>query len=1156
MVLGSMSPRNQQASNSRNSRHTQMSVSPGLMQPPKQPASKSQGEKIVLTSPKFSGSIPSTVTGAAHGENASSRAYLSSGMSTARSTTNVQASDPTMSASQDVTINGVVVVGDDDEQDRNTPSGSDHEDSDGNNDKHDTPSGSEYEDDFFGKALPKQPAKTSNKGNFIPKRLPVKPSQTAELLNNLQYQATAQSISRPEIEKLEDAMLEAEESRSEVTNRVRQLYTLSSNPHRKIDICPGRCLEQLDVLSLLHIKGLERCAWFTDAVILALLALEGPLQADVYTELDFGIFLDEIYVEKSLDEEISRAESGEMLEFGFPFQDVTSNHARIMGVINPSGIHWLTFEFVLGTRDSLPTLFYYNSVQHPSQRGPSYKAVKDTLPKLLHLASLQPNSPLAGLEAKDVLVKEVDCPQQAGDHECGPMSIFCYTRRLYNLPVSVDLPRKIDKREFGEWTRSECVGRLVDEKKGISCSLGRRFADPLPTFGNIESLRKDNDRRLYAALNYLRAADCGDDIDKTIDCHVEVNLIRELEEARNRYDVQPYDIQLNNSVRELLAELAAKSGRIMRAICPEGFGDADAAGSISNTGTNISSASKTRIDVRLSKADTKTVPWTHPITGELMEGTVGELPSSTVSAPMYRIEMGVKGPDTTSIIAVMRYSCRSHMWKTHVHDCKIKGIEPDLTVLYREEMGIAAKWADMYMRSVADTGPAHLIIYAGTRLQTFVLPAVGHDMYDNAEYRGPACPVCSDYDVWKLTGQHLASELTEEFKTHVAKVHIRGNEVPVEKPTTGKYYASCNWPGCKKKVEGAKPSTVTSHILRHQVGKHIHQWLKEQLGKIRLVRGSSSPPPQLPTISTSQDTETASGVSRTLQFIIGEYVFTRRCSYCPDEQKFSNQENFRLHQYETHAAPVDAEFRCDYKLFTPEKLGENWENLPRALKSRMTLLLAETENRCPCGDSVTACRQLFNTPAELLRHCDKVHAKEPALWSMITENQCGLAFASHEELRNHTMICHENVIASGRNDWSAKKPTREIEWTRAITMDLDELAQSTTTPVLLSIGADGFTCNPLLMSEWLKQRGRNFIFAVTHDNESTLDTEYLTPVGESYVTTYDLRILSRQPSEKGDPRHVDLVNYWDRLQSTKDGVSKNIRPRNQVPRDKSTKKRD
>ncbi|KAH8640426.1 hypothetical protein IG631_03367 [Alternaria alternata] len=147
------------------------------------------------------------------------------------------------------------------------------------------------------------------------------------------------------------------------------------------------------------------------------------------------------------------------------------------------------------------------------------------------------------------------------------------------------------------------------------------------------------------------------------------------------------------------------------------------------------------------------------------------------------------------------------------------------------------------------------------------------------------------------------------------------------------------------------------------------------------------------------------------------------------------------------------------------------------------------------------------------------------------------------------------VVDLVRNDWSERKPTREIEWTRAITMDLDELAQSTTTPVLLSIGADGFTCNSLLMREWLKERARNFIFAVTHDNESTLDTDYLTPVDESYVTTYDLRMLSRQSSDKQDPRHVDLTDYWDRLQSTKNGVSKNIRTRNQAPRDRFTGKR-
>lgn len=341
--------------------------------------------------------------------------------------------------------------------------------------------------------------------------------------------------------------------------------------------------------------------------------------------------------------------------------------------------------------------------------------------------------------------------------------------------------------------------------------------------------------------------------------------------------------------------------------------------------------------------------------------------------------------------------------------------------------------------------------------------------------------------------------------------------------------------GLQKRFDRKRKSQVTSHILRHQVGVHIYQWLEKQLDEIRLVRGSPSPPPQPPTISMSRDAETASGLSQSLRSILGEFVFTRRCSYCPNEQKFSNQENFRLHQYKTHAAPADAQFRCDCRLFTPKELGENWEELPEAFKSRMTLSLAEFENRCPCGKSVTACRQLFDTPAELLRHCDKVHAKEPALWSMITENQCGLAFASHEELRNHTMICHENAIASGRNDWSERKPTREIEWTRAITMDLDELAQSTTTPVLLSIGADGFTCNSLLMREWLKERGRNFIFAVTHDNESTLDTDYLTPVGESYVTIYDLRMLSRQSSDKQDPRHVDLIDYWDRLQSTKDG---------------------
>lgn len=186
---------------------------------------------------------------------------------------------------------------------------------------------------------------------------------------------------------------------------------------------------------------------------------------------------------------------------------------------------------------------------------------------------------------------------------------------------------------------------------------------------------------------------------------------------------------------------------------------------------------------------------------------------------------------------------------------------------------------------------------------------------------------------------------------------------------------------------------------------------------------------------------------------------------------------------------------------------------------------------------------------ELRNHCDTMHANEPVPWSITTENQCGLAFASNEELRNHRFVCHEDSSLQREGN---RLPERGNEWTRAITTDLDELVKSTTTgrPVLLSVGADGFTCNTLLMSLWLQQRDRRFVFAITHDNASTLNLTYLTQVGKSYVTTYDLQVLSRYPRDTvdEDPRHANLLDYWERLQGTKNMHSKNITTRNRVPR--------
>ncbi|KAH4183583.1 hypothetical protein HBI24_183310 [Parastagonospora nodorum] len=78
---------------------------------------------------------------------------------------------------------------------------------------------------------------------------------------------------------------------------------------------------------------------------------------DVHVEYHLNHFLSD-YFSKIFDEQIAAANRGEEPEWGWPLTDMKTTHNRMVVAIDPTGIHWVTDEFVRATANEPAKLFY------------------------------------------------------------------------------------------------------------------------------------------------------------------------------------------------------------------------------------------------------------------------------------------------------------------------------------------------------------------------------------------------------------------------------------------------------------------------------------------------------------------------------------------------------------------------------------------------------------------------------------------------------------------------------------------------------------------------------------------------------------------------------------------------------------------------------
>ncbi|KAL6705017.1 hypothetical protein ACN47E_007420 [Coniothyrium glycines] len=236
-----------------------------------------------------------------------------------------------------------------------------------------------------------------------------------------------------------------------------------------ISLVKEHSLRKSDILCIACVKDRENSAWFTEGLIDTLVALEGNTVPDVHLETDLSHFLEEAYVEGSLSDDIEKASNGEDPLLGFPFVDMKQEHTRILGIVNPTRSHWITYEYLdkSQTRTGRNTLRYYTSLPTSKNRGPTYRAVTHIIPQLLYLASFRTGSPLSGFDPHALEVESASCPEQANSYDCGPFALWFLVSRLHGRSVDIVFPTPHIQKSIGDWIRKSCVHVLFDCHIGV-----------------------------------------------------------------------------------------------------------------------------------------------------------------------------------------------------------------------------------------------------------------------------------------------------------------------------------------------------------------------------------------------------------------------------------------------------------------------------------------------------------------------------------------------------------------------------------------------------------------------------------------------------------------------------------------------------------------
>ncbi|KAH5280496.1 hypothetical protein HBI72_020880 [Parastagonospora nodorum] len=486
-------------------------------------------------------------------------------------------------------------------------------------------------------------------------------------------------------------------------------------------IAPEWTLHLGDVLSLHYLEGYENEAWFTDNVMHTVLDLETGKPDDVHIECHLDHFLSGDYGE-IWETQLAAANRGEEPALGWPLTDMKATHNRMVAVINPSAAHWVAVEFIRATATNEPTrLLYYNSLQSASEKGPTYNAVTKLLPQVIYLASLRPNSSLAGFDPHKLEVEVVPCPQQYGSFDCGPFALYFATKRIYDKPVWRDLYDEDEKHEFGQYLRRQCAYVLQNNRMGADHLLSlREYLDALQQREAAEAQQERDREQQRAANEELERALAAEA--ESLDPDV---LAAEAEQAllTQYLDAERVGVQYRNSESISVNPLIQSKPGLPHVEHSGVLGwdlDDDPEGEAGETGS-------------------RKTPW------NIFE----------------RLEYGERSDVTPSVIFIMRWSGSSSKVPSTLDQLK----------------ETAQAWIDLYLRATGRSDSnTHVIIHAATNIPTVYMP--WSDDFDRSEEclspaEEPVDPPSDTSDNTQLSYDCPLCHVTASHSVHISDSMIQ-----------------------------------------------------------------------------------------------------------------------------------------------------------------------------------------------------------------------------------------------------------------------------------------------------------------------------------------------------------------------------------------------
>jgi hypothetical protein len=256
---------------------------------------------------------------------------------------------------------------------------------------------------------------------------------------------------------------------AKLVNRLR--IAASDDRLRFSDEADFSLVVSVDILSIYvnPRQGGDQSSWLSDQLMLALLETESKSLDGVYIPGGLSVFIDP---KTPLDQRVTTlrtyieaSEQGRDVWSGYPLEDMPDDTKCIIMLYNPSGLHWVIADIVLGES---PDIVLYNSMMPNTGTGLALDHARKELPLIMHLASLRPGSKLGPYWRDAVRVIPQSCTQQSDlGVDCGPLSVFNAVQRMHNQPPfpkceTAVQPDEEKRRHFGYFIRVQCAQWLND----------------------------------------------------------------------------------------------------------------------------------------------------------------------------------------------------------------------------------------------------------------------------------------------------------------------------------------------------------------------------------------------------------------------------------------------------------------------------------------------------------------------------------------------------------------------------------------------------------------------------------------------------------------------------------------------------------------------